>query len=110
MPLLQRPNYNIKASQQLFGCSSMIVSSSGSNTAEKDHRDNLSLAKDGFDMVNEAKAAVDAVPRCSKSLHNSSYSEYEPKTLRLTFEDGVQMLKEAGVDVDPLGDLNTESE
>ncbi|KAG7560781.1 Aminoacyl-tRNA synthetase class II (D/K/N) [Arabidopsis thaliana x Arabidopsis arenosa] len=32
------------------------------------------------------------------------------KTLRLTFEEGVQMLKEAGVEIDPLGDLNTESE
>ncbi|KAJ4895754.1 Class II aminoacyl-tRNA and biotin synthetases superfamily protein [Raphanus sativus] len=32
------------------------------------------------------------------------------KTLRLTFEEGIQMLKEAGVEVDPLGDLNTESE
>ncbi|GJT23043.1 aspartate--tRNA ligase 2, cytoplasmic-like protein [Tanacetum coccineum] len=36
--------------------------------------------------------------------------DYKPKTLRLTFEEGVQMLKEAGVDVDLLGDLNTESE
>ncbi|KAL0327654.1 UNVERIFIED_CONTAM: Aspartate--tRNA ligase 2, cytoplasmic [Sesamum angustifolium] len=38
------------------------------------------------------------------------YSEYLRKTLRLTFEEGVQMLKEAGVEIDPLGDLNTESE
>ncbi|KAK1379581.1 Aspartate--tRNA ligase [Heracleum sosnowskyi] len=36
--------------------------------------------------------------------------EYLPKTLRLTFQEGVQMLKEAGVEVDPLGDLNTEAE
>ncbi|CAH8274736.1 unnamed protein product [Arabidopsis lyrata] len=36
--------------------------------------------------------------------------KFLPKTLRLTFEEGVQMLKEAGVEVDPLGDLNTESE
>ncbi|KFK29697.1 hypothetical protein AALP_AA7G167100 [Arabis alpina] len=36
--------------------------------------------------------------------------KFLPKTLRLTFAEGVQMLKEAGVEVDPLGDLNTESE
>nr|KJB06559.1 hypothetical protein B456_001G001300 [Gossypium raimondii] len=36
--------------------------------------------------------------------------KYKPKTLRLTFEEGVQMLKDAGVEVDPLGDLNTEAE
>nr|GEX31948.1 aspartate--tRNA ligase 2, cytoplasmic [Tanacetum cinerariifolium] len=39
-----------------------------------------------------------------------SYYEYLYKTLRLTFEQGILMLKEAGVEVDPLGDLNTESE
>lgn len=33
-----------------------------------------------------------------------------PKTLRLTFAEGIQMLQEAGYDVDPLGDLNTELE
>ncbi|CAH8253386.1 unnamed protein product [Arabidopsis lyrata] len=32
------------------------------------------------------------------------------KTLRLTFEEGIQILKEAGVEIDPLGDLNTESQ
>ncbi|KAL2525355.1 Class II aminoacyl-tRNA and biotin synthetases superfamily protein [Abeliophyllum distichum] len=36
--------------------------------------------------------------------------KYLRNTLRLTFEEGVQMLKEAGVEIDPLGDLNTESE
>ncbi|XP_010438070.1 PREDICTED: aspartate--tRNA ligase 2, cytoplasmic [Camelina sativa] len=36
--------------------------------------------------------------------------KFLPKTLRLTFEEGVQMLKDAGVEIDPLGDLNTESE
>ncbi|OMO90006.1 Aspartyl/Asparaginyl-tRNA synthetase, class IIb [Corchorus olitorius] len=35
---------------------------------------------------------------------------YTPNTLRLTFEEGVEMLKDAGVEVDPLGDLNTEAE
>ncbi|XWS70634.1 hypothetical protein CRYUN_Cryun03dG0063600 [Craigia yunnanensis] len=38
------------------------------------------------------------------------YSEYKPNTLRFTFAEGVQMLKDAGVEVDPLGDLNTETE
>ncbi|RWR82117.1 Aspartyl/Asparaginyl-tRNA synthetase [Cinnamomum micranthum f. kanehirae] len=36
--------------------------------------------------------------------------KYLRKTLNLTFQEGVQMLKEAGIEVDPLGDLNTESE
>ncbi|GAA0146861.1 aminoacyl-tRNA synthetase [Lithospermum erythrorhizon] len=36
--------------------------------------------------------------------------KYLRDTLRLTFEEGVQMLKEAGVEIDPFGDLNTESE
>ncbi|KAL9225015.1 hypothetical protein vseg_000987 [Gypsophila vaccaria] len=36
--------------------------------------------------------------------------KYLRKTLRLTFEEGVQMLKEAGIEVDSFGDLNTETE
>uniref|UniRef100_A0A7N2RES1 aspartate--tRNA ligase n=1 Tax=Quercus lobata TaxID=97700 RepID=A0A7N2RES1_QUELO len=36
--------------------------------------------------------------------------KYLQQTLRLTFEEGIQMLKDAGVEVDPLGDLNTEAE
>ncbi|KAG9448732.1 hypothetical protein H6P81_008697 [Aristolochia fimbriata] len=36
--------------------------------------------------------------------------KYLRKTLRLTFDEGVQMLKEAGIQVDPFGDLNTEAE
>ncbi|CAN0892250.1 Aspartate--tRNA ligase 2, cytoplasmic [Linum grandiflorum] len=36
--------------------------------------------------------------------------KYLRQTLRLKFEDGIQMLKDAGVEVDPLGDLNTETE
>uniref|UniRef100_A0A1J3EQZ6 aspartate--tRNA ligase n=1 Tax=Noccaea caerulescens TaxID=107243 RepID=A0A1J3EQZ6_NOCCA len=36
--------------------------------------------------------------------------KFLPQTLRLTFAQGIQMLKEAGEEVDPLGDLNTESE
>ncbi|GKA53821.1 peroxidase 1 [Tanacetum coccineum] len=51
------------------GCDALImIQSSGSNMAEKDHQDNLSLAGDGFDMVNKAKAAVDAVPSCRNKV------------------------------------------
>ncbi|KAM3338674.1 hypothetical protein P3S68_030760 [Capsicum galapagoense] len=57
-------------------------------------------------------------PAClaqSPQLHKQmavcgDFGRYLQKTLRLTFAEGVQMLKEAGVEVDPLGDLNTESE
>ncbi|XP_022149519.1 peroxidase 51-like [Momordica charantia] len=51
------------------GCdASVMISSSGGNTAEKDHPDNLSLAGDGFDTVIKAKAAVDAVPGCRNKV------------------------------------------
>uniref|UniRef100_A0A7N1A0A1 aspartate--tRNA ligase n=1 Tax=Kalanchoe fedtschenkoi TaxID=63787 RepID=A0A7N1A0A1_KALFE len=36
--------------------------------------------------------------------------KYNRKTLRLTFEEGVKMLHEAGVNINPQGDLNTEAE
>ncbi|ESQ50527.1 hypothetical protein EUTSA_v10023162mg, partial [Eutrema salsugineum] len=36
--------------------------------------------------------------------------KFLPRTLRQTFAEGVQMLKEAGFEVDPFGDLNTQSE
>ncbi|CAN6445298.1 unnamed protein product [Victoria cruziana] len=36
--------------------------------------------------------------------------KYLRKTLTLTFQEGIQMLKDAGVEVNPLGDLNTEAE
>ncbi|PHU16970.1 Aspartate--tRNA ligase, cytoplasmic [Capsicum chinense] len=57
-------------------------------------------------------------PAClaqSPQLHKQmaicgDFGRYLQKTLRLTFAEGVRMLKEAGVEVDPLGDLNTESE
>ncbi|KAJ0251636.1 hypothetical protein HA466_0125700 [Hirschfeldia incana] len=42
-------------------------------------------------------------------IHNNR-RKFLPQTLRLTFAEGIQMLKEAGEEVDPLGDLNTESE
>ncbi|XP_071689608.1 aspartate--tRNA ligase 2, cytoplasmic-like [Rutidosis leptorrhynchoides] len=60
-----------------------------------------------FDKLNE---------KCQKQLEaiGGQYPfkplKYLRKTLRLTFEEGIQMLKDAGVEVDPLGDLNTETE
>ncbi|KAF2540173.1 hypothetical protein F2Q68_00029293 [Brassica cretica] len=54
--------------------------------------------------------------RCPKELETvrKQYPfqslKFLPQTLRLTFAQGIQMLKEAGEEVDPLGDLNTESE
>ncbi|XP_057423940.1 aspartate--tRNA ligase 2, cytoplasmic-like [Lotus japonicus] len=36
--------------------------------------------------------------------------KYLRNTLRLTYEEGIQMLKEAGVEIEPFGDLNTEAE
>ncbi|KAG2719745.1 hypothetical protein I3760_02G004500 [Carya illinoinensis] len=51
------------------GCdASVIIQSTGSNKAEKDHPDNLSLAGDGLDTVIKAKAAVDAVPSCKNKV------------------------------------------
>ncbi|KAL5708415.1 aspartate--tRNA ligase [Ranunculus cassubicifolius] len=54
--------------------------------------------------------------RCKKELESiGKQYPFEPlkylrKSLVLTFQEGVQMLKEAGIEVDPLGDLNTETE
>ncbi|KAL9293043.1 putative aspartate--tRNA ligase [Arabidopsis thaliana] len=54
--------------------------------------------------------------RCPKELESvrKQYPfqslKFLPQTLRLSFAEGIQMLKEAGEEVDPLGDLNTESE
>ncbi|KAL6961374.1 Peroxidase 51 [Sarracenia purpurea var. burkii] len=51
------------------GCdASVIIASTGTNKAEKDHPDNLSLAGDGFDTVIKAKAAVDAIPSCKNKV------------------------------------------
>nr|ACI42310.2 peroxidase 5 [Litchi chinensis] len=51
------------------GCdASVTIASTGGNTAEKDHPDNLSLAGDGFDTVIKAKAAVDSNPRCRNKV------------------------------------------
>ncbi|KAM3345547.1 hypothetical protein P3S68_025256 [Capsicum galapagoense] len=60
-----------------------------------------------FDSLNEkCKKELEAIGR----QYPFEPLKYLRKTLRLTFAEGVQMLKEAGVEVDPLGDLNTESE
>ncbi|KAL3338355.1 hypothetical protein AABB24_030481 [Solanum stoloniferum] len=60
-----------------------------------------------FDSLNEkCKKELEAIGR----QYPFEPLKYLRKTLRLTFVEGIQMLKEAGVEVDPLGDLNTESE
>eukprot|EP00898_Chlorokybus_atmophyticus_P007058 jgi/Chlat1/7353/Chrsp59S06976 len=60
-----------------------------------------------FDGLNERFAK-------ELSVINEQYPceplQYLRPTLRLSFEEGVQMLKEAGVEVDPFGDLSTEVE
>lgn len=45
-----------------------MIASTGNNKAEKDHPDNLSLAGDGFDTVNKAKEALDAVANCRNKV------------------------------------------
>uniref|UniRef100_A0A0D9WXV5 aspartate--tRNA ligase n=1 Tax=Leersia perrieri TaxID=77586 RepID=A0A0D9WXV5_9ORYZ len=53
---------------------------------------------------------------CKKELDtiNRQYPfeplKYLEKTLKLTYEEGIQMLKEAGTEIEPMGDLNTEAE
>ncbi|KAG2594778.1 hypothetical protein PVAP13_5KG017900 [Panicum virgatum] len=53
---------------------------------------------------------------CKKELEtiNRQYPfeplQYLEKTLKLTYEEGIQMLKEAGTEIEPMGDLNTEAE
>lgn len=54
--------------------------------------------------------------KCAKQLEaiNEQYPfeplKYLPQTLRLTFAEGVAILKEAGIEVDPMADFNTETE
>ncbi|PWA34489.1 class II aminoacyl-tRNA and biotin synthetases superfamily protein [Artemisia annua] len=54
--------------------------------------------------------------RCQKELDTIGKQypitplKYLRKTLRLTFEEGIQMPREAGYEVDSHGDLNTETE
>lgn len=60
-----------------------------------------------FDSLNQnCKVELEAVNR----QYPFEPLKYLRNTLRLTFEEGVQMLKDAGVEIDPLGDLNTEAE
>lgn len=60
-----------------------------------------------FDHLNEnCKGELEAVSR----QYPFQPLKYLRKTLQLTFSEGVQMLKEAGIEVDPYGDLNTETE
>ncbi|XP_016442223.1 aspartate--tRNA ligase 2, cytoplasmic [Nicotiana tabacum] len=63
-----------------------------------------------FDSLNDkCKKELEAIGR-QYPFEPLKYFRGDKKTLRLTFEEGVQMLKEAGIEVDPFGDLNTESE
>ncbi|XP_021751689.1 aspartate--tRNA ligase 2, cytoplasmic-like isoform X2 [Chenopodium quinoa] len=60
-----------------------------------------------FDHLNEnCKGELEAVSR----QYEFEPLKYLRKTLQLTFPEGVQMLKEAGIEVDPYGDLNTDIE
>ncbi|CAL9748269.1 unnamed protein product [Musa acuminata subsp. burmannicoides] len=60
-----------------------------------------------FDDLNEnCKKELDAINR----QYPFEPLKYLRKTLRLNFQEGIKMLQEAGVEVDPLGDLNTEAE
>ncbi|KAK8918906.1 hypothetical protein KSP39_PZI021057 [Platanthera zijinensis] len=60
-----------------------------------------------FDYLNEkCKNLLDAI---NKQFPFKPL-KYLHKTLLLTFEEGIKMLKDAGVEIDPFGDLNTESE
>lgn len=60
-----------------------------------------------FDTLNKnCKKELDAI----RKQYPFEDLKYLRTTLRLTFQEGVEMLKEAGIEVDPLGDLNTESE
>ncbi|QDZ25748.1 aspartyl-tRNA synthetase [Chloropicon primus] len=59
-----------------------------------------------FDGLKQKKKELEAI--------NAQYPfeplEYLRPSLRLTFEEGVKMLQEAGVEIDPLDDLSTETE
>ncbi|WOL19797.1 hypothetical protein Cni_G28599 [Canna indica] len=60
-----------------------------------------------FDDLNEnCKTELSAINR----QYPFEPLKYLRKTLKLTFEEGIKMLQDAGVEVDPLGDLNTEVE
>ncbi|KAK6945664.1 Aminoacyl-tRNA synthetase, class II (D/K/N) [Dillenia turbinata] len=60
-----------------------------------------------FDTLNETcKNELEAIQR----QYPFEPLKYLRQTLCLTFEEGVKMLQEAGVEIDPHGDLNTEAE
>ncbi|XP_038899520.1 aspartate--tRNA ligase 2, cytoplasmic [Benincasa hispida] len=60
-----------------------------------------------FDSLNQnCKKELEAIDR----QYPFEPLKYLRNTLRLTFEEGIQMLKDAGTEIDPLGDLNTEAE
>ncbi|KAK9099847.1 hypothetical protein Scep_023284 [Stephania cephalantha] len=50
------------------GCDASVILASSTNTAEKDHPDDITLAGDGFDTVIKAKAAVDRDPKCRNKV------------------------------------------
>ncbi|CAM8919729.1 unnamed protein product [Rhodiola kirilowii] len=60
-----------------------------------------------FDDLHESCTEELEVIRKQYPFRNLKYNR---NTLKLTFEEGVKMLNEAGVHIDPLGDLNTEAE
>ncbi|KAH9604375.1 hypothetical protein KSS87_003682 [Heliosperma pusillum] len=52
---------------RIKGCdASVLIKSTSTNKAERDHSDNLSLSADGFDTINKAKAALNNATGCSK--------------------------------------------
>ncbi|WCJ35022.1 Aspartate--tRNA ligase cytoplasmic [Euphorbia peplus] len=63
-----------------------------------------------FDYLNDNCGKELEAIRRQYPFENLKYLRGKEKTLRLKFEEGIQMLKEAGVEVDPYGDLNTETE
>ncbi|XP_071716352.1 peroxidase 45-like isoform X1 [Rutidosis leptorrhynchoides] len=50
------------------GCDASVFLSNGSDNAEKNHHDDISLAGDGFDTVVQAKAALDSNPSCRNKV------------------------------------------
>ncbi|CAL0307401.1 unnamed protein product [Lupinus luteus] len=60
-----------------------------------------------FDSLNQnCKKELEAV----RKQYPFEPLKYLRQTLRLTYEEGVQMLKEVGIEIEPFGDLNTEAE
>ncbi|XP_004498802.1 aspartate--tRNA ligase 2, cytoplasmic-like [Cicer arietinum] len=60
-----------------------------------------------FDSLNQnCKKDLEAV----RNQYPFEPLKYLRNTLRLTYEEGIQMLKEVGVEIEPFGDLNTEAE